>query len=103
MTIRARAAMAAGTVQDEPRQDERHAGDPHHVRKVLGGQARVGSVSGGTEVNHHVQHATGGHHQQADEHERRQSPEREQRVYHQHVLVIHRREAAVNCIDRIHM
>ena len=90
MTVRAWAAMAAGTVHHEARQDDGHAGDTDDVRQVLGAGARVGSMAGGIEVHHHVKHPTDGHHQKADEHEGRQSPEGQQGLYHQHVLEIHR-------------
>jgi hypothetical protein len=82
MTIRARAAMAAGAVQDEARQDQGHAGDPDHVGKVLGAEAGMGFMRGGLKVDHHVQPATDGHDQQAEEHQRRQSPKRLQSLYH---------------------
>lgn len=86
MTVRARAAMAAGTVHDEARQDEGHAGDTDQVRKALGADAGVGSMACVLEVDHHVHHATEAHDQQADEHERRKPPKRQHGLYQQHLL-----------------
>ncbi len=108
MTGRSWAAMAAGTVQDEARQDEGHAGDSDHVRQVLRGEgrgmgSRMGCVIGGLEVDHHVQDATERHDEEAEEHQRRQMPERAESLYHQHVLEIHRRPEDVNSIARNRM
>ena len=86
MDGRARAAVTAGAVQDDAHQDERHAGDPDQVRKVLVPEVLVAFMAGQSDVDDNVEHASGGDDQQADEHERRQSPKSAQDLYHQHAL-----------------
>ena len=106
MDGRAGAAVAARAVQDDARQDEGHAGDPDHVREVLEGEARMrfmAAMASQRDVDDDVQHATGGHHEKANQHERRQSPQPPSGLYHQHELEIHPHGWPVNSIANGHV
>jgi hypothetical protein len=66
------AAMAAGAVDDDARQDEGHAGEANQVRDVLGADHGVGLVAQRREVEHDIEDAARGHEAEAQEHHDRE-------------------------------
>jgi hypothetical protein len=92
------AELAAGAVDDDARQDERHAGDTNHVRGVLGREAGVRVVIRRAEMDHDVRHATRRHQRQAEQH---REGETSDPLYRKHGLEIHLMADDVNCIAQI--
>ena len=81
MAVRAslagRASTAGGVadaVCDDAGQDEGHARDADHVRRVLGREARASVVVDLGEVDRDVHDAPDDHQREAEEHHERQSP-----------------------------
>lgn len=99
---RTRAALAAAAVDDDSHQDEDHAGDTEHVRKVLAHGSVVRFVSPAAEVKHDVDEPRRDHHGQTDlgsaRHPEQVVEECAHRFYHQHWLVIHPAARDVNSI-----
>ncbi len=107
MAVRAslagRAAAAGGVadaVRDDAGQDEGHARDAHHVRRVLGCEAFVRVVVDLGEVDRDVHEAADPHQHEAEDHRERQSPDP---FYRKHALEIHPARRAVKSIEEIGM
>jgi hypothetical protein len=84
--------MATGSVRNEARKDEDHAGDTDQVRQVLHPEVVdvvVGGVRQAQPVDDDVEDATHGHHGEAEQHQDGKPTDEPECLYHQHTLEIH--------------
>jgi hypothetical protein len=97
------AAVVADAVSDHARQDECHARDADHVRRVLRDECLVCMVIDGSEVDDDVKRAARGHQHEAEEHHERDSTKAASGFYREHALEIHRTKRSVKCIAQFRM
>lgn len=98
------AGGVADAVRDDAGQDEGHARDADHVRRMLGCEALVNVVVDLGEMDRDVQDAADSHEHEPEDHHERQSPELEpEPLYRKHSLQIQPPRRAVKSIDEIGM